>query len=405
VRGSIVPVHVGDATAESERTVAWLRLPAIVLIALGQGLAHPNPEQTGFLVALVLFSAWSASVLAWVYLRPATQELALVTTGIDIAAISVLAVLSGGAFSNARLAFFLVPVAVAFRFRPAFTSAAVVVTTTAYVVQAVVHPAVHQPEAARFILTQAGFLAWVGVACVLLSLILARRTALVEHLAETRSRLLSDALEAEQRERKALADSLHDHALQNILSVRHMLEEIGEHVSDREIALADETLAETVAQLRDAVFDLHPYVLDEAGLESALRSFAGRAAAQARLRLILDLRYPRRHPQEQLVFSAARELISNVVEHAQATELSVALVDEAGELVLVVEDDGGGIPAGRLSESVREGHVGLPAQQHRIEAAGGRLEIASAPGQGTQVSIRLPSPGRQSDGAAAAAAR
>ena len=253
----------------------------------------------------------------------------------------------------------------------------------------------HQPEAARFILTQAGFLAWVGVACVFLSLMLARRTSLVEHLAETRSRLLSDALEAEQRERKALADSLHDHALQNLLSVRHMLEEIGEHVPDAEIARADETIAETVAQLRDAVFDLHPYVLDEAGLESALRSFAGRAAAQARLRLILDLRYPRRHPEEQLVFSAARELISNVVEHAQATELSLALVDEAGELVLVVEDDGGGIPAGRLSESLREGHVGLPAQQHRIEAAGGRLEIASAPGQGTRVEIRLPSPGRQ----------
>ena len=353
----------------------------------------------------MLFSAWSAGVLAWVYLRPATQELALVTTGVDIAAISVLAILSGGAFSNARLAFFLVPVAVAFRFRPAFTSAAVVVTTTAYVLQAVLHPAVHQPEAARFILTQAGFLAWVGVACVFLSLILARRTSLVEHLAETRSRLLSDALEAEQRERKALADSLHDHALQNLLSVRHMLEEIGERAPDGEVARADETIAETVAQLRAAVFDLHPYVLDEAGLESALRSFAGRAAAQARLRLILDLRYPRRHPEEQLVFSAARELISNVVEHAQATELSLALVDEAGELVLVVEDDGGGIPAGRLSESLREGHVGLPAQQHRIEAAGGRLEIATAPDHGTRVEIRLPSLGRQLDTGAAAAAR
>ena len=174
---------------------------------------------------------------------------------------------------------------------------------------------------------------------------------------------------------------------------------------DGEVARADETIAETVAQLRAAVFDLHPYVLDEAGLESALRSFAGRAAAQARLRLILDLRYPRRHPEEQLVFSAARELISNVVEHAQATELSLALVDEAGELVLVVEDDGGGIPAGRLSESLREGHVGLPAQQHRIEAAGGRLEIATAPDHGTRVEIRLPSLGRQLDTGAAAAAR
>ena len=60
-----------------------------------------------------------------------------------------------------------------------------------------------------------------------------------------------DALEAEQRERKALAEALHDEALQNLLSVRHVLEEIGEHNSDAEIARVDETVAETVAQLRD----------------------------------------------------------------------------------------------------------------------------------------------------------
>ena len=77
-----------------------------------------------FLVMLALFSAWSAAVLAWVHLRPAGPRLALVATGVDVVAISMLAVLSGGAFSHARLAFFLVPVAVAFRFRPLVTSVA-----------------------------------------------------------------------------------------------------------------------------------------------------------------------------------------------------------------------------------------------------------------------------------------
>ena len=143
---STFPAWPGEATAEAERVVAWLRLPAIGLIALGQGLEHPNPQQTGFLVMLALFSAWSAAVLAWVHLRPAGPRLALVATGVDVVAISMLAVLSGGAFSHARLAFFLVPVAVAFRFRPLVTSVAVVVTTGAYVVQALAHPAAGQPE-------------------------------------------------------------------------------------------------------------------------------------------------------------------------------------------------------------------------------------------------------------------
>src|SRR5215471_18585382 len=112
------PATFGEATTESERVVAWLRVPLIGLLALGEGLAHPNREETGFLIALAIYSAWSAGALAWVHLRPVGSRFALVATGIDIAAISALAALSGGPFSQARLAFFLVPIAVAFRFRP-----------------------------------------------------------------------------------------------------------------------------------------------------------------------------------------------------------------------------------------------------------------------------------------------
>jgi two-component system NarL family sensor kinase len=384
------PASSGEATAEAERVVAWLRLPVIGLLALGQGLEHPNPQQAAFLVALAVFSAWSTGLLAWVHLRPAGERLALAATVVDIAAISLLALLSGGAFSNARLAFFLVPVAVAFRFRPAITSAATLVTTAAYVVQASAHPAADQPEAIRFIATQAGFLAWVGVACVLLSMLLARRTELVARLAESRSRLLADALEAEQRERRGLAESLHDHALQNLLSARHEVEEAGEALSHPALSRADDALVETVTQLREAVFELHPYVLEEAGLEAALRSIAQQAAGRAGLELRLELHYRDRHPREQLLFSAARELLANVVQHADATWLAVSLVETDGELELVVEDDGRGFPPERLAEQLADGHVGLASQRVRIEAAGGRLEVASVPGEGTRAWIRLP---------------
>lgn len=380
----------GEATAESERVVAWLRLPAIALIALGQGLAHPNPEKTWFLVMLGVFSAWSAGVLAWVHLRPAGERFALAATAVDIAAISVLALLSGGAFSHARLAFFLVPVAVAFRLRPSITFAAVVVTTAAYVIQAGAHPAAGQPEAVRFIVTQAGYLAWVGVACVLLSMLLARRTELVARLAQARSRLLSDALAAEQRERKTLAEALHDHAIQNLLSARHELEEAGETLSHPALDRADAALAETVGQLREAVFDLHPYVLEEGGLEAALRSIARQAAGRANLELKLDLHDVARHSQEQLLFSAARELVANVVQHAQASALTLRLLEANGELELAVVDNGRGFPIDQLTDRLADGHIGLATQRVRVEAAGGRMDVVSAPGEGTRVVIRLP---------------
>jgi two-component system, NarL family, sensor kinase len=309
---------------------------------------------------------------------------------VDIAAISVLAVLSGGAFSEARLPFFLVPVTVAFRFRPAVTGAAVVVTTTAYVAQALAPPAAHQPDAIRFIATQAGFLAWVGVACVLLSGLLAARTEEAARLADTQSRLLTDALEAEQRERRALAEALHDHAIQNLLFVRHELEDVSDGTAEFPLARAEEAIVDTVAQLREAVFELHPYVLEEAGLEAALRSIAQQAAARARLKLTLDLHYHEPYHNEQLVFSAARELLANVVQHAQATELTLHLLENDDELVLVVEDNGRGFTTELLAERVAEGHIGLASQRHRVEAAGGEMLISSGHGRSTRVEIRLP---------------
>ena len=63
-RTPFFPVSYGEATAESERVVAWLRLPAIALIALGRTLLHPNPSGTAFLVVLALYSAWSAAASA-----------------------------------------------------------------------------------------------------------------------------------------------------------------------------------------------------------------------------------------------------------------------------------------------------------------------------------------------------
>ena len=380
----------GQAIAQAERIVAWLRLPAVFLIALGQSVSHPNRETGAFFVVLAAFAAWSIGVLAWVYLRPAGQHFAAVTTGVDIAAISVLAVLSGGPFSNARLAFFLVPLAVAFRLQPIATAVATFVATAAYVVQAVAHPARSEPDAARFILTQTGFLAWVGVACVLLSALLARRTDLVVRLGEDRLRLLADVQDAELRERRALADSLHDQAIQNLLSARHELEDVEDALPGHAaLKRADAALAATLGQLREAIFELHPYVLDQAGLKWRLVS-SRRAASRAELELQLDLQAPGRHPQDQLVFSAARELLANVVNHAHASRVLVRLAQTDGQLELVVEDDGDGFPPERLGERLADGHVGLASQRARIEAAGGTMDLVSRPHEGTRVEIHVP---------------
>ena len=344
-----------SVAAEAERLVAWLRLPAIGLLILSRTLPHPNPEAEGFYVTLALFSVWSVGALVWVTKRPTGRRFAVAATFLDIIFFTALSVLSGGPFSNARFAYVLIPVVVAFRFWPTFTALAAGASVAAYVAQSLAHPAARGTGAGRFILTYAGFLAWVGAACVLLSALLARRTGAIADLLETRTRLLAETQTAEQRERRRLAEALHDHAVQNLLSASHDLQELGETVHEQPaLTRAENAVAQTLGDLRDAIFELHPYVLDEVGLAAAIRATAERAAERTGITLDLALQPKRAAVHDEMLYSAARELISNVVQHAGASHLSVELREDGAHTLLVVEDDGYGVDLARLVPESRK---------------------------------------------------
>ena len=379
----------GAAAGEAERLVGWLRVLAIALIGAGQGLEASSPTEEGFIEAIAAFSAWSVVALVWVDVRPVTARFALVSTIVDVAAITALALLSGGAFSQARLAYLLVPIAVAFRFRPVFTALASVAVIVAYLAQALADPAASRPNAGRFIAVYAGYLAWVGLAACLLSYVLGRRTRRVTELAVARQRLMAEALTAEERERKALAEGLHDHAIQNLLSARHDLEEAAEERSSPPLQRADEAIGSTIGDLREAIFELHPYVLEEAGLAAALRAMGQRAARRAGFRLHVDLDESDRYRHDRLLVAVARELLANVVEHAEARNVWVRLGREGTSAVLSVRDDGRGFDLSTMGDRLADGHIGLASQRERVTSAGGEFEVSST-SSGTTVEVRLP---------------
>ena len=85
---------------------------------LGGERHRPGEARFGFYVAIGVFAAWAMGLLIWVHWRPVTEALGLVTARVDIGAITALVFLSGGGFSQARVAYALVPITLAFRFRP-----------------------------------------------------------------------------------------------------------------------------------------------------------------------------------------------------------------------------------------------------------------------------------------------
>jgi two-component system NarL family sensor kinase len=373
----------------AERIVAWLRLAAVGLIVAAERLPHPNPNRSAFDAAAAVVSVYAAAVLVRVYLGPVSRRATLVVTAIDVGAITLLAFLSGGAYSEARLAYFFIPMTVAFRFGPRVTAAAALGVVVAYAAQAVTHPARHQADAGEFIAVQVGYFLWIGAAAVLFSSLLTQRTSRLLELARSRRALLAEVMSAEDRERRRLAESLHDHAIQNLLAARQDLEEAAASGPRVELDRAHSTLTELLSDLRSAIFELHPHVLDQAGLEAALRAVAQRASRQGGFDVELDLSYRQRHPHEVLLLGAAREFLSNAARHANASRVTLRLAEENGSIVLVTQDDGTGFdPA--TAERVADAHIGLPSQRERLEAIGGNLEIDSAPGVGTTVTARLP---------------
>ena len=193
-----------------------------------------------------------------------------------------------------------------------------------------------------------GVLLGISLGCVALSWIQRARVLTIGHLLEDRTDLVGQLMSTEDRERRVLAERLHDGALQYLLGARHDLEDARQRADPEAFARLELALTESSRLLRSTVAELHPAVLEHAGLARALRQLADSAATAGRLAIAVELdgwSDEFRSPVDGLLYAAARELLSNVVKHADATSATVTLSHERGRASLVVADDGRGIDA------------------------------------------------------------
>ncbi len=159
----------------------------------------------------------------------------------------------------------------------------------------------------------------------------------------------------------------------------------------------NETLEEVervLEQVHDISLDLRPPILDDLGLEPALRWYTERQAALVELKVGFHAdRLEQRLDSmiETECFRVAQEALTNVVRHARAKAVTVELRKEDGQLHLRVQDDGVGFDVAAVREqAVRGVSLGLLSMEERASLTGGGLEFKSTPGQGTEVHAWFP---------------
>jgi two-component system sensor histidine kinase UhpB len=200
------------------------------------------------------------------------------------------------------------------------------------------------------------------------------------------------ALLAQESERQRIARELHDEVGQVLTSVVLELEHAARQAADPEatqLADAREAVRRSLEDVRRIARELRPEVLDDLGLQSALRSLCTAAAAHDDLHVErrFELRDAVSPEVELVVYRVAQESLTNVMRHAGASEVLVALRNVDGGLRLVVRDNGCGL---RTYADVGAGITGM---QERALHVGGRLTVAPASAGGTEVRLDIPLPG------------
>jgi len=229
------------------------------------------------------------------------------------------------------------------------------------------------------------------------------RTAEVQRLADQLRALAVELTQAESRERRRLAAVLHDHLQQLLVSAQIQLGLVrrADAGSIRSTVQGIESIIkEAVTAARSLAVELSPPVLDQAGLAAALAWLAKRMEEKDffKVHVLADHdAEPAMEEVRSLLFESVRELLLNAVKHSGVQEAGVTMERTGdGWTKVVVEDKGKGFnPSVLQATKASDMGFGLFSIQQRLAYAGGRMELESAPGRGTKVTLLAP-PGKLS---------
>jgi len=214
---------------------------------------------------------------------------------------------------------------------------------------------------------------------------------MLSRLEQQRAASAGAVLEAQESERGRIARDLHDEVNQSLTGILLRLEATTAEAPPalrEELAATQALAAQAMQELLRLARELRPAALDDHGLDAALRTQVEGFAAHTGTDVALTLDAPGSLLAEEhqlVVYRVVQESLSNVVQHANAGRVGVALSRDAeGQVVVEISDDGRG-----FAPAQARGY-GLTGMRERARLAGGRVDVRSRAGAGTTVALHLP---------------
>lgn len=247
---------------------------------------------------------------------------------------------------------------------------------------------------------------WLGVLISLLMLVgmfyvkkvLNHMFRLEEARAAADKKLLATVILTEEKERRRLAKELHDGMGPLLSSVKMAVSAL---ISDNHAGVRSEIIKnamlsvdESINTLKEISHNLSPHVLDNFGLNSAIKSFIDKLEQTGKIKFefrtnINNRRYP--DSVEIIFYRAICELINNTLKHANAKKALISLDEEDNKLKLLYQDDGKGFDHEKLITDQNPG-MGLNNIRSRINSLNGKFDILSWPDEGIIVSVEITLP-------------
>ncbi|HZM17276.1 MAG TPA: ATP-binding protein [Candidatus Krumholzibacteria bacterium] len=195
-----------------------------------------------------------------------------------------------------------------------------------------------------------------------------------------------------EEEARRIAQGLHDDAAQLLVTVYLALDAVMQEEPRLRPRLREvRSLLDGVEQhLRRLSHELHPSILDGLGLVPALEflveGVSQRTGIPIEVEGPLENRLP--IPVETALYRVVQEAVTNATRHAQPQRVQISIAREASAVTCSVRDDGAGFDTGAVQGANRG--LGLVSMRERIHAVGGRLQLHSSPGSGTELVIQIP---------------